>query len=643
MLINRYFCPVNTQRLLTKIRISNNLRRLISFSSIDTSSDLTRPKYEIDLPGVENYGFEGESSFMRCKHGAVASDSEEASKVGRRILNLGGSAVDAAIAVLLCVGVHNCHSTGIGGGFLMNIYDVTKQECIAIDAREAAPSSAHQRMFVDGNPPPSSVSGGLSIGIPGEIAGFWKAHKRYGKLPWSALFKPAIDMCNEGFTIKKALAFSILKNKEKLWADKSMRRVFFKGDSKLVYGSGDTIYRPLLGQTLSIVAEKGPSAFYEGELSDAICEEIRSNGGIINRQDLEIYHARVKPAISVSLESNLTVYGVPPPASSAITLLILKVMDGYGLTPQSLDTIDKQVRFYHILNEVFKFAYAKRSALGDEYDSQTDKNQNIEKLLDLILSPAYAEEVRKRVNEYRSQPLDYYEPKFETQTDHGTSHCSIIDTEGNAVAATSTINTDFGAVVYGHNTGIIYNNQMDDFSQPGLENYYGYAPSPANFIKPFKRPMSSMSPILVTNSNGQVIFTAGGSGGSRIISSVAQVAIYNLWLGKSIRDAVDMPRLHQQLIPMEVELEKRFPVNVVHGLLVKGHTISGFRGGCVVQAIERRHSNELWAVSDARKGGAPDGLGYKNITKSFQNWFRRTFKRSKEQKLLEQEIEKGRL
>ncbi|CAM4868630.1 unnamed protein product [Rotaria socialis] len=484
MLINRYFCPVNTQRLLTKIRISNNLRRLISFSSIDTSSDLTRPKYEIDLPGVENYGFEGESSFMRCKHGAVASDSEEASKVGRRILNLGGSAVDAAIAVLLCVGVHNCHSTGIGGGFLMNIYDVTKQECIAIDAREAAPSSAHQRMFVDGNPPPSSVSGGLSIGIPGEIAGFWKAHKRYGKLPWSALFKPAIDMCNEGFTIKKALAFSILKNKEKLWADKSMRRVFFKGDSKLVYGSGDTIYRPLLGQTLSIVAEKGPSAFYEGELSDAICEEIRSNGGIINRQDLEIYHARVKPAISVSLESNLTVYGVPPPASSAITLLILKVMDGYGLTPQSLDTIDKQVRFYHILNEVFKFAYAKRSALGDEYDSQTDKNQNIEKLLDLILSPAYAEEVRKRVNEYRSQPLDYYEPKFETQTDHGTSHCSIIDTEGNAVAATSTINTDFGAVVYGHNTGIIYNNQMDDFSQPGLENYYGYAPSPANFIKP---------------------------------------------------------------------------------------------------------------------------------------------------------------
>ncbi|CAF4479859.1 unnamed protein product, partial [Rotaria socialis] len=306
-------------------------------------------------------------------------------------------------------------------------------------------------------------------------------------------------------------------------------------------------------------------------------------------------------------------------------------------------TVEKQVQFYHILNEVFKFAYGKRSALGDEYDSHTDKNQEIEKLLHLILSSDYAEDIRERVNEHKTQPLDYYEPMFEPQQDHGTSHCSIIDAEGNAVAATSTINTAFGAFVYGQNTGIIYNNQMDDFSKPGSPNFYGYAPSPANFIKPFKRPMTSISPILVTDSYGNVIFTAGGSGGSRIISSVAQVAIYNLWLGKSIRDAVDMPRLHQQLIPMEVELEKRFPVNVVHGLLVKGHTISGFRGGCVVQAIERRHSNELWAVSDARKGGAPDGLGYKNITKSFQNWFRRTFKRSKEQKLLEQEIEKGRL
>ncbi|CAF4326485.1 unnamed protein product [Rotaria sp. Silwood2] len=548
------------QRLLTKIRIYNNHYRLFSFSLINTTPDVIRPKFEIDLPGVENYGFEGESSFMKCKYGAVASDSEEASKVGRRILNLGGSAVDAAISVLLCVGVHNCHSTGIGGGFLMNIYDFTKKECIAIDAREAAPSKAHQRIFIDGDSPPSSISGGLSIGIPGEVAGFWKAHKKYGKLPWSALFKPAIDMCNEGFTIQKALAFSILKNKDKLWADKSMRRVFFKGDSNLVYGLGDTIYRPRLGQTLSIIAEKGPSAFYEGELSDDICEEIQSNNGIINRKDLEIYHARVKPAISVTLDNNYTVYGVPPPASSAITLLILKVMDGYGLTPQSLDTDEKQVRFYHILNEVFKFAYGKRSSLGDEYDSQTDKNQEIEKLLHLILSPEYAEEIRRRINENKTQLLEYYEPMFEPQTDHGTSHCSIIDAEGNAVAATSTINTDFGAVVYGHNTGIIYNNQMDDFSQPGSANYYGYAPSPANFIKPFKRPMSSMSPILVTDSSGDVIFTAGGSGGSRIISSVSQVAIYNLWLGKSIRDAVDMPRLHQQLIPMELELEKRFPV-----------------------------------------------------------------------------------
>lgn len=169
-----------------------------------------------------------------------------------------------------------------------------------------------------------------------------------------------------------------------------------------------------------------------------------------------------------------------------------------------------------------------------------------------------------------------------------------------------------------------------------------------------------MSPLIVTDSSGDVILIAGGSGGSRIISSVAQVAIYNLWLGKSIRDAVDMPRLHQQLIPMELELEKRFPVvrffspfefflsstslvqNVVHGLLAKGHIVSGFRGGCVVQAVERRHANELWAVSDARKGGAPDGLGYKHVTKSFRNWFRRTFNRSKEQRLLEEEIGKAR-
>ena len=156
--------------------------------------------------------------------------------------------------------------------------------------------------------------------------------------------------------------------------------MFFKGDSDEVYGLGDTIYRPRLGETLAIIAEKGPSAFYEGELSRQICEEIRYNGGIIVEDDLRTYDARLKPAISVKLDNNYTAYGVPPPASSAITLLILKVMDGYGLTPQSLDTDEKQVRFYHILNEVFKFAYGKRSALGDEYDSQTEKNQHIEQV-----------------------------------------------------------------------------------------------------------------------------------------------------------------------------------------------------------------------------------------------------------------------
>jgi gamma-glutamyltranspeptidase len=182
------------------------------------------------------------------------------------------------------------------------------------------------------------------------------------------------------------------------------RRVFFKGDSDVVYGLGDTIYRPRLGRTLSIIAEQGPSAFYNGELSDSICEEIQTHGGIINRKDLEIYHARIKPAISIQLENRYTAYGVPPPASSAITLLILKVMSGkligkkqhfkrkylvgdlgYGLTPQSLDTDKKQVKFYHILTEVFKFAYGKRSALGDEYDSQTDKNQEIERVKKFFL------------------------------------------------------------------------------------------------------------------------------------------------------------------------------------------------------------------------------------------------------------------
>ncbi|CAF0744911.1 unnamed protein product, partial [Didymodactylos carnosus] len=597
------------------------------------------PKFQIDLPGVENYGFEGESSFARCRFGAVASDNEQASKVGRRILNLGGSATDAAIAVLLCVGIHNCHSIGIGGGFIMNCYDFATKKCTAINAREAASGNAHQRMFVDGNNV-SSVEGGMAIGIPGEIAGYWKAHKQYGKLPWSALFKPAIDMCEGGFKVARPLAFTLQKHKEKLGKNKALRSVFFKGGSDHVYQLGDTMYLPRLAETFRIIAEKGPSAFYEGVLTDDICNEIQSNGGIINKEDLFTYHARVRDAIKVELNDGYTAYGVPPPASSAITLLILKVMDGYNLTPQSLDSEEKQVKFYHILTEVFKFAYGKRSALGDEYDSQTEKNQDIVNLLEQILSPDYADYIRRKINETKAQDLDYYEPQFEPQTDHGTSHCSVIDSYGNAVAATSTINTDFGAFVYGKKTGIIYNNQMDDFSSPGRANYYGYAPSPANFIKPFKRPMSSMSPILITDYNGEVIFTAGGSGGSRIISSVAQVAIYNLWLGKNLRDAVDMPRIHQQLIPMELELEKRFPVNVVHSLLSKGHTISGFRG---VQAIERRHSNELWAVSDHRKGGAPDGLGYKNIGKAFQNWYRRTFRKSKEQIQLEKAIEMGKL
>uniref|UniRef100_A0A8C7Y127 Glutathione hydrolase n=1 Tax=Oryzias sinensis TaxID=183150 RepID=A0A8C7Y127_9TELE len=523
---------------------------------------------------------------------AVAADAGPCSEIGRDILLKGGSAVDATIAGLLCVGLMNAHSMGIGGGLFLTIYNAKTGKVETIDARETAPHNATRDMF--GNSTDLATTGGLAIAVPGEIRGYQMAHQRHGKLPWKDLFQPSIQLAEKGFPLGRALASAISDKRDIILNDKVFCEVFC-GEDGDVLKENKTIKFTKLAETYRKIAEEGPDAFYEGSLAQNLVNDIQAAGGIITMEDLKNYTAVLDES---PLRVNVGEYAmvVPnAPASGPVLSLILNILNGYNFTADSVASPEKKILTFHRIVEAYRFAYAKRSSLGDP------KFLSIDNLIQNLTSQSFADALREKISDSSTQPVNYYGPDFYLPDNHGTAHISVVSEDGSAVAATSTINHYLGSKVMSNSTGVIFNNEMDDFSFPLITNGFGVPPSNSNFVEPGKRPMSSMAPAILFDKDNKVKMAVGGSGGTKITTAIAQVILNALFFDYDLEKAVSDPRLHNQLLPNTTDAEPDFDQNILNGLKAKNHNTKYLKSfGAVVQAVVR-YKDGLRAQSDHRK------------------------------------------
>ncbi|XP_050429822.1 scoloptoxin SSD14-like isoform X2 [Adelges cooleyi] len=526
----------------------------------------------------------------------VVSNGEPCAQIGRNVLKNGGNAVEAIIATLICDGVHCPEYMGLGGGFLMTIYNGTTKTATSVNARESAPAAANETMFV--NDSVKSQIGGLAIAVPGELQGYWTIYNKYGgKVTWSSLFEPTIKLCEEGIVVSRRLANTLARYEDLIKTTTTIKDYFIDKTTGHAKKAGDTYKLPKLADTMRIISKDGADALYNGQLTAGIIKDIENAGGIITADDLANYNVEIEEAFNVTLSNGLTLHAGPPPGSGVILAYILRVLDGKLPAPNGgLDA--------HRLVEAFKFAYGERTHLGDH------NYVNVSQIFEKIKSDEYMKDIQNKINDsYTSLDPEYYGADFGIPADHGTANVVVLDDQGNAVVATSTVNTIFGSGVMSESTGIILNNEMDDFSTPGVPNYFGFPPSPANYIRPGKRPMSSMCPTVITNSEGDVVLALGAAGGSKITLSTSYVTALVIWYNKSLKEAVDEARLYHQLMPMQIDYEYGVLREVVEELIAIGHPVKRLKlkGGSSVTAIHKTTTGQITVMSDFRRPGNTSG------------------------------------
>ncbi|VDN52085.1 unnamed protein product [Dracunculus medinensis] len=555
-----------------------------------------------DTDGTYKWAPPSNSYMAKYKRAAITSDHGICSDFGRGILLKGGNAIDATLASLFCLGATNPQSSGLGGGFIMTIYNSTTKRCNIIDARETAPKNSHQNMFT--NNPNASKYGFLAIATPGELYGYWLAYTKYGSgnVTWSEIIQPTIDLCKNGVPVSEFLA-NVLKVKEKQFKTLPYMRNWINNATDRVYIAGDLIKRTKLARTLERISRSSDPVelFYRGDMANTIIKEIQANGGILNKEDLMNFKPveHDEALINDHFSGSLVMCGPPPPSSFAVSQLIVSIMAKFYSPESNKDLLYKSPEFYHRLIEAEKFSYAKRTLLGDELfvkeASALAKN---------MTTKLYTDWIYALISD-KAHPSDYYGAMHQAQKeDHGTSHVSTLDAQDNAVSATSTVNRWFGSSTESEELGIIWNDEMDDFSTPGMINGFGFAPSKTNFIKPGKKPMSSMSPMVIYDSiTGKVKMVIGASGGSKIISAIAKPVIRTLFFNETIKEAIDAPLLHNQFTPDFTQYENHVPQELMKILVSKYNQkfrlTSGFEG--IVQAIYVDSNDDIYVNGDFRR------------------------------------------
>ncbi|KAI8873664.1 gamma-glutamyltranspeptidase [Ramicandelaber brevisporus] len=550
------------------------------------------------------------SKFAEGTHGVVAAEEATCSQIGVDVLKDGGSASDAAIAAALCTGTINSFSSGIGGGGFMLVRPAptSKQsgntQATAIDYRETAPAASTKDMYYKNGT--LSQRGGLASGVPGEVRGYAAAHKRFGKVSWARLFEPSIKLANEGFKCSAVMRQRLTAYNTSVFGNKEFEAIFAPNGKLLE--EGDLIVRKNYGETLKRIATQGPDAFYTGQIAQHIVDKIRATGGILTMKDMASYEAVVRPAVTGTYRG-MKIFTTPPPTSGTVLLNILNILEGF---PLNLGGNTSYGLEEHLLTEAFKHGNAQRTRLADP------AFVNIEADVQRMTNKVFASQQRANISFDHTFDTNYYNPDYDIPSSHGTTHISVVTQDGGAASLMTTVNLIFGSFVMEGVTGVIMNNEMDDFSTTDKPNAFGYFPSIKNRIAPRKRPLSSATPVIAvsipdascnttSSGSGERILVAGASGGSNIITNVGQVVQRVLDHNMSLVAAVDAPRLHHQLLPAQVKVEDRMSEVVKKFLQDRGHKVVNYDDPGVVQVAARHANGTLQAVSDMRKKGQPAG------------------------------------
>ena len=540
------------------------------------------------------------------ENGVVATDHPLASRAGLEVLRAGGNAVDAACAAAFALGVVNPAGSGVGGGGFMMV----RQGCapgagcagqpLVLDFREVAPAAASRDMYLNkGLPADASRLGGLAVGVPGEVRGCAEAVKRYGKLPLARVLAPSLKLARDGFPVGPHLAKSIKDKQKKMARFPALGRIFMPGGKALKVGQPMT--RPGLARTLAAVAKEGPGVFYEGWIAREIVKAVKARGGVITAADLKAYKVKDRQPLMVSYRGH-DVWTMPPPSSGGVAMIqVLNILGRYPLRRMGHNAS----LYLHHLTEALKHAFADRARhLGDP--------DFVKVPVARLTAMKYADELAGRILGFTQESGRYGSPvtpdRSAGQDRPGTSHLSVIDGAGNAVAMTTTINTGFGSMVVAGKTGIILNNEMDDFAaRPGEPNAFGLIQGEGNAVAPGKRPLSSMSPTLVMK-GGKIVMAAGASGGPTIITGTLQALLNRIDFGLDAAACVSRARVHHQWMPDRLVVESDMPRDVVFNLAGRGHLVQPTSHPfTAVQVVVKGEDGLLYGASDPRKMGAPAG------------------------------------
>ncbi len=530
----------------------------------------------------------------RGRSGAVVAAEPHAAAIGLQVLRQGGNAVDAAVAVALALAVTHPQAGNLGGGGFL-VVRMKDGTAAAFDFREKAPAQAHADLYLkpDGTVDQERIlTGATAAGVPGSPAGLAAALARFGTRKLGDLAAPAIRLAREGIPVTHFLARDLQEHKDLLGRFPSSRAVFFRGDEPL--RQGDVLLQPDLAATLERFAEQGPAGFYEGATAERIVAQMQQDGGYVTADDLKAYACAERQPLRGTYRGH-EILGMPPPSSGGVAVLqMLNMLEPYDLRGLGFGGS----RSIHLLTEVMRRAYADRSRwLGDADHYPVP--------IEGLISKDYAETLRATLRtDGRSEVAPGLPPGADESQD--TTHFSVVDGDGNAVACTTTINGTFGAGVVVAGAGFLLNNEMDDFSaKPGVPNMFGLVGAKANAIAPGKRMLSSMTPTIVVQ-NGQVRFVLGSPGGGRIINTVLQVLVNLLDHGMGLEQAVRAPRVHHQWKPDHLSYEDlALSPDVRQALAALGHTFaqrSMSIGRC--QAIAVLPDGERLAVCDHRSGGS---------------------------------------